>query len=356
MFLLRVFAALMLAFPAVADELVLPDTMDILPTPRPRVGGISFRTPVPDPAFNDIVGGGLVIPTLYFLPVIDTDLESCEGEKLPLLLTSGDPAAEVCARSLSFCSEQGTCILKSEGVWHTYNVIRRVGGVDRFGRVKDSCRFGYGVRSICLDPFYSVAADLSIYSPGDVLYFPALRDVPLPNGQLHDGYVIVRDQGRGVRGHGRFDFFTGGMGWKDPRNPFVKLRLGAKGTGLPFYRISGGLAELVRLKRAFPVLPWPGEGLVEQDLGRENTAGTPTSALPEAMAARPAAPAAPAAADGGLPIADRGRPVPGSGLYPPLRGSAPTAADALRRPALPESMIRSTPTDAPVSAEVLDTL
>ncbi|MBX3018790.1 MAG: hypothetical protein KF767_12940 [Bdellovibrionaceae bacterium] len=281
-----VLAILFAAAPALANLPAFPETIDFTPSDRPEYqGGVDFRTPVPNPDFNEIIGGGMTVPTIYFLPIINTETEQCDEPKLDLLLTSGAVAANLCARSLSFCSEQGTCILKADGEWRTYNVIRRVQGVDRFQDVRGACRFGFGVRSICLDPFYSVAADLSLYAPGDVLYIPALRDVLLPNGELHDGYVIVRDQGRGVKGSGRFDFFTGGMGWKDKKNPFVKLRFNAKGTGLPFHRVVGQVADLVRMKRAFPVLPWPNEGLVDANLAQENTAGTPTSALPSGMRA-----------------------------------------------------------------------
>lgn len=342
------------AAPALANVPAFPETMETLPSARPDFGGIDYRTPVPNPDFNEIIGGGMIVPTIYFLPIINTETEECTDPKLDLMLTSGAVGANVCARSLSFCSEQGTCILKAEGEWQTYNVIRRINGVDHFASVRGPCRFGFGVRSICLDPFYSVAADLSLYEPGDVLYIPALRDMLLPNGAFHDGYVIVRDQGRGVKGSGRFDFFTGGMGWKDKQNPLVKLRFNAKKTGLPFHRIAGPVADLVRMKRGFPALPWQGEGLVDANLGAENTAGVPTSALPVGMRAmKPAETAAEAIWRAqNLNMSDMRRE---SIAEMRAHNAWATRQGALMiqqgNPALPEALIRSALPDAKVTGD-----
>ena len=60
---------------------------------------------------------------------------------------------------------------------------------------------------MCLDPYYSVAADLDIYKLGTVVYVPSFVGVLLPSGVNHDGYFVVRDSGSSIKGYGRFDFF-----------------------------------------------------------------------------------------------------------------------------------------------------
>lgn len=269
-------------------------------------------TLAPEPAFNDIVGGGLAQPTIYFLPIINTETENCEA-KGKLMLLGTDEGIEICPRSLSFCSEQGTCVLKARGEWQTYNVVRRIEGIDRFVMIDGPCRYGFGVRSLCLDPFYTLAADLKVYHPGDVLYFPELRGMKLPNGLTHDGYMIVRDQGYGIKGEGRFDFFAGTMSWRDSRSPFVKKKLYSEKTRLKFHRVTGELAELIKDRRGYPWIPRQGEGLVAMETDVENTAGTPTSPLPQAMAVNepPKAPGAedPAAAEAAVPAGPAALPI-----------------------------------------------
>lgn len=231
---------------------------------------------VAKPTNKDIVENGIITPTIYFLAVLNEDKESC-ADKVGLYLTSGKVRMQVCRRTMSFCSEQGSCLIKKDGKWSTFNVIRRVHGVDQFQEITDSCVYGYGVRNICLDPFYTVAADLKIYKPGDVIFLPKLRGEVLPNGQRHDGYLIVRDQGRGVIGKGRFDFFSGGMSWTKTTNPFVRLKLGSTDTDLEYHRVVGEMADQVRAKRGYPILPK--RGIVPVQMTEANTAGTPTSTL-----------------------------------------------------------------------------
>lgn len=231
---------------------------------------------VPPATGKDIAETGSMTPTIYFLAVIDEDKESCD-DKLSLHLTDGSVRMKVCRRTLSFCAEQGSCLIKKSGRWTTFNVVRKVNGIDQFTEIKNGCVYGYGVKNICLDPFYSVAADLNIYDPGDVIYIPKLRGMALPNGQKHDGYVIVRDRGRSVIGKGRFDFFSGGVNWRTSSNPFVQLKLNDKNTDVEYHRVAGQLAETVKAKRGYPHLPQ--RGLVMTSLMDSNTKGVPTSPI-----------------------------------------------------------------------------
>lgn len=231
---------------------------------------------VPAATGKDIAETGSMTPTIYFLAVIDEDKESCD-DKLSLHLTDGSVRMKVCRRTLSFCAEQGSCLIKKSGRWTTFNVVRKVNGIDQFTEIKNGCVYGYGVKNICLDPFYSVAADLNIYDPGDVIYIPKLRGMALPNGQKHDGYVIVRDRGRSVIGKGRFDFFSGGVNWRTSSNPFVQLKLNDKNTDVEYHRVAGELAQTVKAKRGYPHLPL--RGLVMTSLMDSNTKGVPTSPI-----------------------------------------------------------------------------
>ena len=108
---------------------------------------------------------------------------------------------------------------------------------------------------MCVDPFYSVAADLKIYNLGDVIYLPAVRGVVLPNGEIHDGYFIVRDAGGGSEGEGRFDFFTGLYTSSTLNNPFTKLKLNGLQTFPEYVLIEGAQADQMRQQRNFPLLP-----------------------------------------------------------------------------------------------------
>lgn len=262
------------------------------PVPRPQVAapaqrpnedrkGDAVAVPtgfaVEKPNEGDISEHGNLTPTIYFLAVVNEDNANCSSdEKMGLFLTSGERRMSICTRSLSFCSEQGSCMIRKGGRWSTFNVMKRVDGVDYYQEIKDACIYGYGVRNICLDPFYTVAADLDIYNPGDVIFVPKLRGLALPNGAKHDGYLIVRDQGRGVKGRGRFDFFSGGMNWKQGDNPFVRMGLGGD-TSHDYMKVSGDLARRVRAKRGYPVLPQ--SGVIRGTVNAENTKGVPTSPL-----------------------------------------------------------------------------
>lgn len=240
------------------------------------------RTPVSEPSLSEpgsgsIVESGRLKATLYFMAMIDEDQARCAAsERRPLYVDGLRERMRVCARTLSFCAGQGTCMLKKSGAWSTFNMLEKKNGVPVFMEIKSGCVYGYGIHSSCLDPFYSVAADPKYYNPGDVIYIPALRGVRLPNGRTHNGYLVVRDKGSLVLGKGRFDIYTGVMNWKQEDNPFVKLGLNDKSTRLVYHRVTGPVAEAALAKRSYPSLPGRSE-LVEGERGRVNVAGVPTS-------------------------------------------------------------------------------
>lgn len=206
---------------------------------------------------GDLIGPGVLKPTIYYFPVYNEDKEPCvAGLKRSLYGTAGIRLIDVCPLTEAGCSLQGSCAVIQKGKLRSFNIIGLSQGKERYFPINDDdCQYGYGVQSICLDPFYTLAADLTIYKPGDVIFIPGVRGALLPNGTKHNGYFIVRDRGRGVKGRGRFDFFTGFFHWRDSNNPFHKLGLGDIKTQIPYYRVQGETAKKVISQRAYPNYP-----------------------------------------------------------------------------------------------------
>lgn len=207
------------------------------------------------PEDRHIVEEGFIKPTIYYFPISNEDATRCK-QQIDIVDKRGVALIKVCRSTFNLCSEQGSCAVIQKGHKRSFNILGKVLGQERyFETTKDTCRFGYGVKSSCLDPFYTLAADLSIYQPGDVIHIPAIRGLRLPDGSQHSGYFLVRDQGRGVIGKGRFDFFSGYFSWKSSQNPFSKIGLGSKSTQIPYQKIKGTKAKDFLASRAFPMLP-----------------------------------------------------------------------------------------------------
>lgn len=205
----------------------------------------------------DVAEAGFLKPTIYYFPVYNEDKGGCSAsEKVTLHGEDGKPLMNVCRKSSNSCGLQGTCSIIQKGKIRLFNILDRIRGQDRYFEIdRNECRFGYGVRSICLDPFYTLAADLRIYKPGDVIFIPAIAGTVLPSGTIHDGFFVVRDKGRGINGRGRFDFFTGLLSWFDDKNPFAKLGLGDKKTSMQYFKIKGSKAQEILSRRVYPGLP-----------------------------------------------------------------------------------------------------
>jgi 3D (Asp-Asp-Asp) domain-containing protein len=106
---------------------------------------------------------------------------------------------------------QGSCIVGG----YLYNAGGGPSGT-RYERAAISFIFGQGSgrndynRTNALFPCRTVAADLTQYKIGTVLFIPALKGRTCPqNGQPVDGCFIVGDKGGAIRGQGRFDMFGG---------------------------------------------------------------------------------------------------------------------------------------------------
>lgn len=200
---------------------------------------------------------GFLTPTIYFFPLIDEDRSQCQSKGMVNLYgAKGVVLAKLCKSTFALCSEQGSCAVVQNDRQTSYNIIGLFNGQERYFQIKEtSCVLGYGVRGYCLDPFYTLAADLDLYQPGDVIFVPAVVGLQLPDGSRHNGYFIVRDEGRGVKGKGRFDFFSGVYSWKDSRNPFVKLGLGSGKNKIPYFKIGGHRKTQVQRWRVYPDFP-----------------------------------------------------------------------------------------------------
>ena len=87
------------------------------------------------------------------------------------------------------------------------NIEERVGGTMRYLVVRGA-PFGVGAPGYRLVPYRTVAVDPRRIKLGTVLYIPALVGIPLPTGEVHDGFGFAHDTGRGITGN-RVDIFVG---------------------------------------------------------------------------------------------------------------------------------------------------
>jgi 3D (Asp-Asp-Asp) domain-containing protein len=212
-------------------------------------------TPIPEKTDRHLV------PTVYYTPITDLDKDQCgDAERLSLKDLKGESLVRVCPGIAFNCGLQGSCILKRQNEQSIYNVIKKIKGEDRYVVVKN-CAYGLGVhdsklkKAICLDPYFTVAADLKFHRPGDVIFVPKLVGVGLPSGHKHNGYLVVRDKGRAIKGADRFDFFSGTDSWKSVDNPFKQAGLTDKNTNLVYQKVDAATAQKIRIERNYPELP-----------------------------------------------------------------------------------------------------
>ncbi|MNL34732.1 3D domain protein [compost metagenome] len=97
-----------------------------------------------------------------------------------------------------------------------------------------------------------MAADLKIYKPGDVIFVPRLVGVTMPTGEVHDGFLIVRDRGAAIVGVSRFDFFTGFEGLRNPANIMVRMGFANKANKFEFRMATEEEAKAIRERQGYP--------------------------------------------------------------------------------------------------------
>lgn len=214
-------------------------------------------------------------PTVFHTPIVR------QGGNCRLQDENRKTLAKVPCEFKKHCDMQGVCFLKKGHQLVGYNFIKKKRGVEVYAEVDSSrCPYGYGVwskehnRSVCMDPYRSVAADNRYHKTGTVLFFPALKGLELPDNTVHDGYMVVRSTGGAIKGKDRFDFYTGLC-----ENPEVKSMLCKshsfiqdlvrKGFGqtaqlrknshnscfYTYYKVPDSLRNVVLAKRNYPDLP-----------------------------------------------------------------------------------------------------
>jgi 3D (Asp-Asp-Asp) domain-containing protein len=204
----------------------------------------------------------LITPTIYAIPVFELETMSC-SDQTSMKDVRGKLLFSVCPEVIKSCSLEGTCQIRQNGLDTLINVDSVVEGERRFASMKDSsCIYGKGPRrdqvkgykTMCLDPYYSVAADLKIYNLGTVIFIPSVVGTVLPDGSTHNGYFIVRDSGGSINGYGRFDFFSGFNFTRESNNPLRKLGFADRETNVPYFVITGNQADQILKTRNFPEL------------------------------------------------------------------------------------------------------
>ncbi len=236
-------------------------------------------------------------PSVFHTPIGKT------GGKCDLKDSEGKTLVKINCDLKKNCLMQGVCILDHKnGKRIGYNFIKFKTHTNKFrtksgklviNTVRQSifaafdnarCPFGYGVwskehqTSICMDPFRSVAADTKFHAAGDVLFFPALKGLVLPDQSVHNGFMTVRSSGGRIIGAHRFDFYTGICKKShnkrllcDDYGPkfFAEIGLAEyskrkdKSCFYSYYKINDELKKFVLTQRNFPNLP---ESLVENSV------------------------------------------------------------------------------------------
>lgn len=251
-------------FLIIFSTLVACDGSAVKATPSMGSPMITFREPASD-LIQRMPKYSRLAPTIYYIPRVNASESQCDRhDKIPMRNKQGKVLTVLCKDDYQNCLLQGTCIVEEEKMIEdkkvkTERYISVQGKFEneyRFYIQKiEECKNGMGSRGACLDPFYSVAADLNFHNYGDVIYVPEVDGVKLPNGETHPGYFIVRDEGGAIKGRNRFDFFTGNITPDDSDNIFSKIGLADKTSKMHFIKVDKKRADAVRKIRNFPLVP-----------------------------------------------------------------------------------------------------
>lgn len=212
----------------------------------------------------------ILAPTTYSTYRADATELRCE-ETVSALNPKGQEIIKLCKKDYRACRFEGACVVETANgkIGLAYHSFDEINEQVYFSKVDPKvCPYGYGYVSgkvykqiktthLCLDPFFSVAADLTAYKTGDVLFVPKLVGTVLPTGEIHDGFVIVRDSSTFHEGAGdyRITFFTGFYDAANAQNPFSKLGLTDVDNQIGYRMATAKEAQAVRKKRNFPSLP-----------------------------------------------------------------------------------------------------
>lgn len=212
----------------------------------------------------------ILAPSTYSIHAVNAKNLVCENI-ISILNPKGQEILKLCKADYRSCKFEGTCIVETQTglIGLAYHSTDEEREKTYFSQVDTKiCPFGYGyvsgkvykqikTKHLCLDPFFSVSADLTVYNIGDVLFVPRLQGLELPTGEVHDGFVIVRDSSAFHEGAGdfRITFFTGFFNAENRSNSFARIGLTDVDNHQEFRLATPEEALTVRLKRNFPSLP-----------------------------------------------------------------------------------------------------
>ncbi len=204
--------------------------------------------------------------SVYYIPIFSPVRKCEEKSQVHVRDLNGQVLALLCKNEIADCAMQGSCYYSDGKDIKVFSYRKLVEIKDpktgkkffepRFviNHEHSRCPHGMGFRRICLDPYRSVAADMKFHKAGEVFFIPVLRGQILPNGESHDGYVVVRDIGGAILGEGRFDFFIGFDSYVG--HLFSKLNLSnPHRSTFTYFKVPEERAEQVRRLRAFPLVP-----------------------------------------------------------------------------------------------------
>lgn len=198
----------------------------------------------------------LLRPTIYYKPIVNADPCRCESsERVEMLSPDNKRLVAMCLVDFKNCVMQGACyVFDEEGRFRSFNYYARgADGVPRFTESNlTKCPYGYGMRNVCLDPYFTVAADLNFYKLGDVIFVPQFVGEVMPDGETHDGFFVVRDAGGAILGPWRFDFYTGFTKPFIRSNPFYRLGFANVANGFEFRLATEEETRLARERTRYP--------------------------------------------------------------------------------------------------------
>jgi hypothetical protein len=200
--------------------------------------------------------------SIYYTPTMSTETVRCGSQVLNAIVDYKGRTIRNCSRILALLNEEGAATVRdSRGQYQSTYVFR---SSNLFKKTSSpTCPMGYGNRdNICLNPFKTLAAHMGAgYRTGDTIYIPQTVNMKYPlypnqpesEWAIHDGYWVIGDSGSKIRGRGRFDFFSGSMDWRDPKNPLTRIGFG-DAKNIPFCRVTAARAEAVKNNLGYPGL------------------------------------------------------------------------------------------------------
>ena len=213
---------------------------------------------------EDFVGYAELSPTIYYISTLseNSGTYACaEDQKVSMLGPDEQELVKVCPKTYAVCLMEGSCIVAQgdRKIPINYNQRSKKSGKLLFMLFDvNKCPYGLGSKKgLCLDPYYSVAADLSIYKEGTVIFVPKLVGLDMGNGSRHHGFFVVRDMGHLIKGRGRFDFFTGYQNDRDAKNLFKPFKMADKNTRIKYYLVDSAskLNHYIKGVRNYPSVP-----------------------------------------------------------------------------------------------------